>query len=173
MKINITQIVLDHLKTLRDAETDRIHVSEILLFFISPCAVGFIAYWNGINIAKEVHNLSVTFFGIFIALLLNMQVAMFGIYQRKQIPPTDPRLLQKFESTAEDRRVLLGEINANISYLILFCCLSLVIFFGFYAIPLENSVSSGASVLIYFHFLLSLLMIVKRSHALFTKEYVD
>ena len=66
---------------------------------------------------------------------------------------------------------LLREINANISYSILF---SIIAFFSFiivYALDIENSFPTMMAAFIYSHFILTLLMIAKRSHVLFEKEY--
>ena len=118
MKIDVTRIVMDHLDTLRDAQSHEISKFDWILFFGLPLSLAIAAFWICLYPSKDVFNVSITFFGIFIALLLNMQVAAFGIFQRKRAVPTDARLAEIQEKRLALRQQLLGEMNANISYLI-------------------------------------------------------
>lgn len=173
MKINIIGIILDHLGTLRDAKTRRIMKSDIFAFILLPVAAGAMWHLFGPSLDKDAHNVSITFFGIFIALLLNIQVAIFAILQRKWDPPSDEKLKLVQQGKLKERLRLLSELNVNISYLILFCCLALVWFLILFVYRSCTQITSAISVTIYVHFLFTLIMIVKRSHALFQREYID
>ncbi|QDH74990.1 hypothetical protein FKQ52_09375 [Brevundimonas sp. M20] len=129
-----------------------------------------IAY-SSIKFDSNFYNVSITFFGIFIALLLNVQVAVFGIFQRKWEKPEDENLAEIQKSKLEQRRSLLGELNSNLSYLILISCFSLVTFLVFFVFPFRGSFSSVISCVLYGHFVLTLMMSVKRAHTLFQMEY--
>ena len=93
MKIDFRQIVLDHFDTLRNAKTGKISIFDIGLFFGLPIALSVVTYFFAITFDRDVYNVSITFFGIFVALLLNVQVAIFGIFQRKVDEPADPKLV--------------------------------------------------------------------------------
>jgi hypothetical protein len=173
MKIDVSSIVLDHLRTLRKANKNKISLGDIGLFYFFPVAAGTLAISLGFGARADAYNASITFFGIFIALLLNIQVGMFAIFQRKWEISTDPRIALIQQETIRDRRTLLTELNANISYLILVCCVSLVGSFLFYLNKWETDFAPSLILVLYLHFLLTLLMIVKRAHALFHKEYRD
>lgn len=171
MKINPTIIILDHLNTLRDSRTGKASAVDFTVFFALPGAIGGAAYYWKFNVRPEIYNASIAFFGIFIALLLNIQVAIFAILQRKREKSTDSKIEKIENDELLDRRILLGELNSNLSYLVLFCCFSLVLFLVFYATDETSGISSAISTILFSHFVLTLLMIVKRSHALFQKEY--
>ncbi len=119
MKINVSYIVVDHLNTLRDARTRKISKSDLFTFYAAPALIGTLSFWKLLGLTKDFYNLSITFFGIFIALFLNLQVAIFGILQRKWERPDDDKLAEIQAETLNNRRLLLKEMNANISYLIL------------------------------------------------------
>lgn len=174
MKIDIRYIIRDHLRTLRNAETKRVSVFDILLFYVLPIVLAGSAWWYSIDLKKvDAYNVSITFFGIFIALLLNLQVAIFAILQRKWEPSADDRMQLYHDEKFENRQVLLGELNANLSYLILVCCTALFAALIFFVREWNAGFGPAAMILLYAHFLFTLVMIVKRSHALFQSEYSE
>ena len=120
-KINIFPIIRDHLASLRDAHSKNASFFDYFIFYLVPFVIALGAYCTKFVIDRESYSASITFFGIFIALLLNIQMAMFGIYQRKWEVDDDEISAVVDEQKIETRRVLLGEINANVSYLIVVC----------------------------------------------------
>jgi hypothetical protein len=119
---------MDHLNTLRNGETKNIAFFDIALFYLLPLICGLLALFLSCSVTDEFFNVSITFFGIFIALLINVQVAIFGIFLRKWDLPADERFAEiRLEKLAQRDR-LLREVNANLSYLILISCLALVFF---------------------------------------------
>jgi hypothetical protein len=173
MKINVLSIFRDHLETLYDSESNRASLLDIGLFYVSPMLAACVAYYFSVTLKPEAYNISITFFGIFIALILNIQVAMFSIFQRKWEMPSDKRIAASLADTLADRKKLLIELNANLSYLILVCCVALVLSLLSFIRSFDNCVIPAVMVFLYAHFLLTLLMVVKRAHALFHKEYRD
>jgi hydrogenase-4 membrane subunit HyfE len=173
LKIGVGSIVRDHIATLRDDGRSTISHVDVLVFYVLPIAASVAVYLTCFRFTKDVYNVSVTFFGIFLALLLNLQVAIFAIFQRKWREVQDERSQNLQEMTLRSRRLLLGELNANISYLTLTSCISLAAVLIFYVKDMQTGLAPAATAGLYMHFLLTLLMIVKRSHALFQKEYRD
>lgn len=171
MKIDLRPIVYDHMATLRNDETQRRSYPDLALFYGLPIAFGVGCYYKTISLDREAFNASITFFGIFIALLLNVQVAIFSIYQRKWGAASDDRVDEVRDEQLDKRRQLLGELNANVSYLILTCFVALVISLTTYALRVPGIVVSAFILVAYAHFLLTMMMVVKRSHILFQKEY--
>jgi hypothetical protein len=173
VKINPILIVHDHLDTLRDFGSNKRSRTDIVSFYGVPALLAFGSYWV-INLAtNDFYNVSITFFGIFIALLLNIQVAVFGVFQHPWQRLEDERSAEIQQDALKKRLQLLQEINSNISYAVLLSCLALFVFLGFYGLNLKLKLSTSISVFIYLHFLLTLLMIIKRFHALFRKEYQE
>lgn len=173
MKINVYSIIRCHWRTLSRADTGKISASDIFLFYVLPAAAGLIAYIFCFTVKTDVYNVSITFFGIFIALLLNIQVAMFAIFQRKWDDPEDERLAKLQRARLAVRRKLLEELNANISYLMVVSSVSLIVFLGFFVADSGSGINPAIGVILYSHFILTFLMVVKRAHALFQKEYSD
>ena len=173
MKINVTSIIVDHFQTLRDAQRNKLSAADIFLFYFIPIIAGALGLFAEFTIRADAYNASITFFGIFIALLLNIQVGMFAIFQRKWEISSDIRVAAIQQEVLVERKTLLTELNANISYLILVSCVSLVASFLFYLEKWEWGFAPSLTLALYLHFLLTLLMVVKRAHALFHKEYRD
>lgn len=171
MKVNVFPIVADHLNTLRNANTGRYSALDFILFYVVPIGCSIAAATFCLRLTETFYNLSITFFGIFIALLLNVQVAIFGIFQRKWDVPSDDKLAAIQREKLEERRTLLGELNSNLSYLVLVSCISLIIFLLFFVFDVKLWAKSAATVAIYTHFVLTLMMSVKRAHTLFQMEY--
>lgn len=172
MKINVLEIVQEHLKTLCNTRKPFSCLTDLSIFFLFPIAAGTAAFFVRMPLDREVYNVTITFFGIFTGLLLNVQVAMFAIFQRQWHLPTDPKSLPGFNARYSERRSLLAELNTNLSYLTVFCCASLVAFFCFFTFNNMTPTAVGCSVAILLHFLATLMMTIKRSHILFSKEYV-
>ena len=174
MKIDVRYIFRDHLRTLRNAETRRASVFDILLFYFLPTALAVLVYYKGVDLKKvDAYNVSITFFGIFIALLLNIQVAIFSILQRKWSPPIDDGIRPYQDEKFKNRQTLLAELNANLSYLILVCCIALFSALTFFVREWSAGLGPAVMTFLYVHFLFTLVMIVKRSHALFQSEYSE
>lgn len=171
MKINVLSILKGHLLTLYDAKSGKISKLDIFIFYLGPFILGLICYWCRFYINESAYTLSITFFGIFLALLLNIQVAIFGIFQRKWELPNTPREKDASARKFSARQELLSELNTNISYLTVFCSLALIVFLGFFLFSLCGPAETSTLVFCYAHFILSFLMVVKRAHALFEGEY--
>jgi len=181
MKIDVFGIVRGHLATLYDIKSNRLDLDDMIIFFVIPIVLAALPWLTTLSIAKEGFNVSITFFGIFVALLLNIQVAIFSVFQREWREIANPRSRKLQAEELKDRNKLLGEINTNISYLMIIGCFALASFLGLYLATSAQSlidsllgrIASSFCIIVYAHFLLTFLMVVKRAHALFQKEYRD
>jgi hypothetical protein len=171
MKINPYFIIIDHWRTLVNDKTNRLSVSDFAIFYGTPASISLLFYDTSTLSDNNFYNLSVTFFGIFIALLLNLQVAMFGIFQRKWRKEDDPHMAAADLVDLNLRRAILRQINSNISYTILFSTIALFTYIAFFAFSVKKSYATMISIFTYLHLILTLLMVIKRAHALFAKEY--
>jgi hypothetical protein len=171
MKISFSHIISSHLDTLKDQGSKRLSREDVLLFYVLPAIGGILSYFSGLVVDKNAYGVSISVFAIFSGLLLNVQVALFGILQRTWKAKGDEILDAQQAQKLLERRDLLSEINTNISYLVLVCCLSVSLFLVLYMIELKRPFEVSISTFIYSHFLLTLLMVIKRSHAVFQKEF--
>jgi hypothetical protein len=129
------------------------------------------AFGAGLSLAEDYWSLSVTFFGIFIALLLNMQVAVFGIHQKDTIKKAAIELTEAGENEERLKRTLIAELNASLSYLTLVSTISLIVSFCAFIWKTNHGLMVSASIFFSTHFALTLLMVLKRSHILFKREF--
>ena len=171
MKINFWIIVSDHLRTLRDARRGSVSYPDIIIFFAIPSILAFIAFSVGLSLAEDYWSLSITFFGIFIALLLNMQVAVFGIHQKGTTRKTAFEINEAAENEERRKRKLIAELNASLSYLTLVSTFSLIVSFCAFIWKTNHGIFVSVSIFFSTHFALTLLMVLKRSHILFKREF--
>ena len=171
MKIGFSNIVKDHIRTLQNAKSGKISIIDIVIFYGIPFFFAILVYLDKFQFKSEVFGQSIVIFSIFSALLFSVQVALFGIYTKKR-EEVDEYSEAFSKERLEARRVLVRETNANISYLIVLSLLSVTIFLVAFAIDVSDRFEPALTVFLYLHFVLTLLMIVKRVHALFDKEYL-
>lgn len=170
MKIGFSSIIKDHIKTLQNAKNGRISIVDISVFYGVPYTFSILVYLDKFKFSNELFSQSIAVFSIFSALLFSVQVALFGIYTKKR-EEVDEYSEAFSKERLEARRVLVRETNANISYLIVLSLLSVTIFLTAFALDFSDRFEPALAVFLYLHFVLTLLMIVKRVHALFDKEY--
>lgn len=171
MKFNVLFIIRDHFRTLYDAENKKVSYLDIFVFYGLPIIMSATAYYSDVKLKDEAYGLAIVIFGVFIALLLNIQVAIFSVSHTKWQAPSDTKLMASFEEDKIDKNAILRELNTNLSYMILLC--SLVLFVAGYSSLFDNvqEISSIFLIFAFTHFVLNLLMVIKRAHALFQKEY--
>lgn len=171
MKFDVSRIFIDHFQSLRTVD-GKVSLSDFLILFLLPMCVGSSTLFISINLSSSAGQSLIAICSIFAALLLNLQFAMFGIFQREYNISSDPKLQEMSKKRSNDRRTILLEVNSNISYTILVCLL-LCCFVLFDKISYLNSkFLDCVLVATFFHIILCILLIVKRSYALFLGEYL-
>lgn len=170
-KISPVSIIRAHLATMRDDARESVSVADCLVFFGVPILVCVLISFSNERLTNEVFNGSASVFGIFVGLLLNVQVAIFGIFLRKPEKSPDPAAQQVFDVQTSRRARVLRELNANIAYLILVCSLAIALCLLFLGLSSNFSLFTGLIAGLYVHVLLNLVMTVKRAFLLFDAEY--
>lgn len=161
-KIDVRDIVHDHFATLVDYSSGRRSGSDYVLFLVLPAAVTALLLYLRICLSEAAVNVLITALSIFAGLLFNLLVLIDGLADRKS-PPT----------TAEDARQMLKSVYANIAYCVLISLVTLVplCISALTNNPIANLVTSGLVYFLLGHFLLTLLMVLKRIHALLSHEF--
>jgi hypothetical protein len=162
VKIDIRDIIHDHMRTLVNSATGSRSAGDLALFFIVPLIVGVAAVALDVPIRNTAANVLITALAIFTGLLFNLLVLVHGLIRRG-----DPLV-----SGAEVE--LLRQIYANISFAVLISLTSLVPLVLQAVLDASNALGKTLSVLIYFfvvNFILTLMMILKRVHALLGNEF--
>ena len=171
MKFSLRHIFVAHFSTLRHAGSDEISKVDVFWFYGVPVLFGICAAVTDVRAGRDFYNLSITFFGIFIALLLNIQVAIFSVFQRRWPDSADPMLSEIQRDKLLQRNTLLRELNITVSYLIAISCVYLSAAIVLYTLDVSNKAADIVCAYAYAHFILTLLMVVKRTFVLFQSEY--
>lgn len=170
MKIDISSIIFSHLSTLKNAQSGRFSIADILIFYGLPILVAFGVYYRAATFNNDIFAQSIAVFSIFSALLFSVQVALFGIYTKRREEPDEFGQAFAHERLLA-RRELIAETNSNISYLVVVSAVSVTIFLTAFILKTSDRYEPSIAAFLYSHFMLTLLMVIKRIHALFDKEY--
>lgn len=156
-KINIGRIVTNHLKTLRNDNTGKVGLDDIITFLILPIiGASGLSYFH-IELNDSATNIIITTLSILVGLLFNVIVIIFDIIKR--------------DSTKKLKNQLLNELLTNISYSIV---LSILIISITLLTFIDNCyLKIGATWFVYFligNYFLTVLMILKRMYIMFVNE---
>ena len=161
-KINCLRIIRDQIQTLYQTSSEnKVNKKDIFTFYFLPFLISLIIYFIWIDIYdSDSLNLIATVVSIFAGLLLNLLLLIYDI-------------LRTTDNTENLKRKLLNEINTNISYCILVSIILILLLLihnlkcpKFLTVIFEISISY-----LIIHFLLVLLLVLKRVYALLEKEY--
>ncbi|WP_412553696.1 hypothetical protein [Shimia sp. MIT1388] len=157
----------------------------IIVFFGVPILAATTSYWCQLKLPKEQFSSLVSVYAIFSALLFGAQVSAFTIFkgikdqQVESLDPNEPDevLKENRKSVAEERvkdlRLAFRDINSNISYLILNSILLLSIVLVLVLFGKANVFSTSVIVGLTVHLILTLAMVVKHCHLVFSAAYAE
>jgi hypothetical protein len=172
-KINILRIVVDHFGTLRNYQTGQLSISDLAVFLLLPIAGASACAYFKITFDKDALIAVLTAFSIFAGLLFSLLLLVFSL--------TDKNDAQSMLFAT--RKQLIGELYENISFAILASIgvVTLTIIAVLRKAPVDQNagaiavVDRGTSPIVTFalvllmsNFILTILMILKRMHALLT-----
>ncbi len=178
-KINVFGIVLGHWKTLEHNSTGRVSIGDILTFFVFPVLLAVLTVVFSFKFTSELTSLLVNFGAILTALLLSVLVLVYD--QSSKLEENK----QPGDVNYKTKRTLLDQLYFNICYSIIASVTLVVACFiesicrgktGEVTVPLEQPVSFCVDINTYvatplvafvaINLILTILMIVKRMHAL-------
>jgi len=170
-KLNIGAIVKDHFGTMRSYRTQKLSFFDGITFIVLPALVAIVISIHYKAPESAFATSIITASSIFIGLLLNLLVLLYQISYRNR----EKLLASPGNDHLTRKKLLLKEINANISYCILLLSVLVVscITMAFEEQMGEISIKIGYG-LVYFlsiHFILNLIMILKRVYALISIEH--
>lgn len=178
-KINIFSIISGHLKTLKNASDASVSLQDYFTFFILPLLFSLTFYLLDFKLTDEITSLLVNFGAIFTALLLSVLVLVYD-----QGEKLDNRIPERAPANIEIKKSLLKELYFNICYAIVisvslvFLCLIETVARGHfipisisdfsYIFDLSSVLLTPLIVFLTLNLMLTILMVVKRMHALLT-----
>jgi hypothetical protein len=164
-KIDISKIVKDHMATLRDDATGKPMLSDFVLFFGLP-AIPAVVLPRFFLLDTSAIAVLVTSLSVFAALLFNLLLLIYDVLTKAEARPKK----EKRRSRGEFIRQLFS--NVSFSILVAISCVVFLLLGQF----LENAhliraVLNGVTFYLILVFLLTLIMVLKRIHALLSNEF--
>ena len=177
-KIDIREIITDHFKSLRDENTGRGSIYDLLLFLIFPVLAASLLIYLKVLLGENMINIIIASLSIFVGLLLNLLVLLVGMLDKcketiknVEAAQTGAPFFSYDLDMLKKREKLLKYTYQNISFTILISLLTIPVMI--LALIGNDIIKSGANFLGYvflFVFLLTLLMILRRVHVLLKTE---
>ncbi|KYC44579.1 MAG: hypothetical protein APG10_01603 [Candidatus Methanofastidiosum methylothiophilum] len=128
-KINITNIIKDHLNTLKDFRVVKknggnfksapYYKEDLLLFFALPLLTSILLLYFDLLLNKELANVLITSLSIFAALLFNLLLLIYDVNKKNNI-------------ISGDKHTLIGQIYSNISFSIFIAIITIIILIIFF-----------------------------------------
>lgn len=173
MKFSISQIITDHFATLRDASSNRISIEDMVWFFVGPALPAGAVLALRPEIGDVFYTTFVAALSVFAALLVSSQFSIFSLINKSRVRSDDEIIDQELKEGKIREINALREVNATISYLIAIGSISLVL--GLLLLLLEFNKVWEAAFCIYIavHFLMTLLMVLKRIHILLSRNITE
>jgi hypothetical protein len=173
MKFDVLCIIKDHFETLRDARNGRFSIFDFFAFFLVPMIVSLVGFLYGFSVKDPVETSLIAVFSVFAALLFSAQIALYGVFS-KGIEASDDQIEEARNALKrQGRQRFFSEVNANVSYLILFSVLSLVWLLCALLIDSHEGIEDAVTLGITVHFIVTLLMLIKRVHIAFSATYMQ
>lgn len=176
-KFSNLQIIRDHIKTLKIYNSGAIDKLSLIMNFGFPLILAFTFLYFHSFLQSSIITVLITVLSIFIALLLNLLFLMYSILSRRLRGDNEVNAQQaKNEGTSENKiRIrLLKETYYNVQFSVLVCVYALIAIILYVLLPKEIYLDLVLGFIVYyflFVFITTLLMILKRTHTLFSREF--
>ena len=181
-KINICCVISEHYDSLRDPESGKYSLPDMITFVVIPLLIAALSLYSDIKLTNELIGLLVNFGSIITALLLSVLVLVYD--QRNKI---DDKVSSDKSNNAllVLKQTVLSQLFSNICYAtIISVSLVATCFLEQMVRPIALDITTNGSLvriihgwvlspLVFFliaHVILTLLMIIKRMHTLLTAK---
>jgi len=166
-KINVTDILSDHYATLRNESTAKISILDLFVFLGAPFSLGIILFIKRFEISDAAVTTIITAMSIFAGLLINVLVLIYTVSQG-----VDQLTATRGKEDVEAEKRFLREIFANISYAVLISIVSVIaLVMVDWADAFAKRLLSAVIAVLVAHFVLTLMMAIKRIHILLTGRF--
>jgi hypothetical protein len=173
VKLNVWRMVSDHFSTLYDYRTGKRNPWEWGAFILIPLMAGISTVSAGVEFKQTALSGMLTAYSIFAGLLLNLLILAAGLVNNDRLAATD--------ASTVTRKTLLKELYFNLSFGILVSIVNVILAMSalvFVGDVTKNGKAIGTGPIFTFLiasmsslFLVGLLMILKRIHAVLGNEF--
>ena len=161
-KINISKIVVQHMKTLRVYGTEKSSRLDLLLFFGAPLVFAIIIVSFGMRVNDASVGILLSAFAILTGFLFNLLVFLYSLIPRGEDAVKDEDPVKK---------VVLEQTFHNISYSVLLgLCLTIICGLGMIGNELIGLCVTFLTCFLGAHLFLTIIMVLKRFHSLLENE---
>jgi hypothetical protein len=181
-RINVLRIIKDHFLALKSNKTGKVLFSDVFIFFGIPLLLSILLVYFNVLLDKDIVNLLITIFSIFVGLLFNLLLLIFDISEKLNFSKSKGVKSSLHAENIQERKrekflkSILHETYVNISFCILLSILDICILLLFF-VNKENCIFiriiSLFSYFPLFLFILTLLMILKRVYILLSDKMED
>lgn len=170
MKFDIWHIIAGHFSSMHQRSSGVDIFVDVVLVYLLPMCSGVLMAVNLVKIDPDFYGVSISAFSVFSALLLNTQIAIFAMFGRRATVALNDRERRADNARDSIRDDLIRDLNTNVAYLMVLSvfALALCCIFFIFDVPYIEQLLVGA---VYVHFTVTILIVVKRSYALFAYEY--
>lgn len=161
-KINIIGIIRDHVSTLKDYKTGKYSIEDFFLFFFVPLLISGLVLWLSGIMNKTTVVAITTSISIFAALLFNLLLLVYDAVRKEE----------NLQNPNSEKIRFLKQVFTNISFCIVvsvFSIITLLIFSQISSSCITQYILSFVSYYFVSLFILTLMMILKRTHILLKK----
>lgn len=162
-KANVWRVVHDHFATLKDHNTRKVRLWDIVFFFIIPLPLAFLLEQFRSLGPGDAEGIIVTSLSVFAALLFNLLLLVYDLVSKADRDASNHR--KKLD--------LLNQLFANVSFSILTSILSIVSVMTLSLDLVGGLAQVALGVFAYYLiivFMLTLFMVLKRAHILLSVE---
>jgi hypothetical protein len=160
-KINVLPIVRDHIGTLQNNRTKKTSIADILLFFGSPVVLAAVLLWFDKLIVSDARNILAATMAVFVGLLFNVLLLLHEATRREVLSNQD-----------RERQKFFTEVYFNLAFSIFVAIGTLVALLA--TVFVKGCAVFWLSGVVYYLagvFALTLLMVLKRLHIIFSGQF--
>lgn len=160
-KVDIRDILKDHFSTMVSYGTGKRSIGDYALFFVLPAILTGFVVWFSIVLSDTAVNVLITALSILAGLLFNVLVLIHTLAERFVAP-----------TGKQDGQQFLREIYSNIAYAILISllCLPPLVLLVIFQNSIIRGIANATATYLVLHLGLTLVMILKRLHALLSYD---
>ncbi len=156
-KIDMSSVFAGHFKTLVDYRTGKTSKADLILFYVIPILLGGGFSYTGVRFTDDAIGITMTALAILAGLLFNLLILLHGL-STSDAHPRRERVLK-----------LARQVNSNIAYGVvvsLVAMVTLVVAANLDDNHAYRAWSEGASMIIVAHFVLTMIMVLRRMHVM-------
>ena len=173
MKFDVSQIVLDYVRTLLGDKLNFRSLVDFLVVFGLPFMASVVSYWYSSNIDSNLYLSLFTLLGIFVAVFMTVLGVLVPLFHAPRKTSQDSIVDKRYVNEHNIKLKLISETSSTLSYLMLMSIFGMFILMIPIATKSDLFLFKWISVFFGVHLVFNLLVVMKRIHALFKHEFIE